>query len=369
MLNELGPWLARSKATDLLKRLENVSPDQAIPAEFELALNWAVTKTASLEIDWPMGKRTPDIYSSDLLPCAPVSVDVAAISDVLLSGRALMRRAARIINRTCDQLRASAHLHYTFQERSAYIRDQSGRTRFDRRRLITKSFQMDSQLHASLAKWLENGSANQPLHWNGKNINVTISWRDYVHPQLNTFCTMPSLAYDLRENPLYQVLESKADQLRDVPDGVRRGIFLGNAGCQFFNDIYRVDRVNNTFSGQQVIEAFLAEESTIDFVAVFSVKRANTGSWDSSKNPRIWYIYLFEQKKGREGLDLSQVMRLRDNLPAPYLSGYEARSWHEQVMFSPQARGHYLPTTMGFGGKSMTVRISAHRFRSSWRVD
>jgi len=361
MLDELGPWLVRSKATDLLKRLEHASPDQAVPAEFELALSWAVTKAARLEIDRPMGKRTPDIYSPDLLPSAPVSVDVAAISDASLSGQALMRRAAKIINRTCDQLLAGAsgHLHYTFRERSAYIRDQSGKSRFDRRRLITQSFQMDPQLRTALAKWLENGNANGSLDWNGKDINVTISWRDYVHPQLNTFCTMPSLAYDLRQNPLYQVLESKAEQLRNVPEEVHRGILLGDAGCQLFNDIYRVDRVNHTFSGQQVIETFLADEDTIDFVAVFSVKRANTGSWDSSKNPRIWYLHLFEQKKSQEWLDLSGVTRLRDLLPAPYLSGYEARSWHEQGMFAPQARGHYLPTTIGIGGKSMTAKISA----------
>jgi hypothetical protein len=192
MLNELGPWLVRSKATDLLKRLENVSPDQAIPAEFELALSWALTKIARLEIERPMGNRTPDIYSADLLSTAPLSVDVAAISDAFLSGEALMRRAARIINRTCDQILtgASVHLHYTFQERSGYVRDDFGRGRFDRRRLITKSFQMKPPLRTALAEWLKNGSTEYPLHWTGKDINVTITWRDYVHPQLNTFCTI-----------------------------------------------------------------------------------------------------------------------------------------------------------------------------------
>ena len=79
MLNELGPWLVPSKAVDLLKRLEHANPNQAIPAEFELALSWAVSKTALLEVDRPMGNRTPDIYSPNLLSSAPVSVDVAAI--------------------------------------------------------------------------------------------------------------------------------------------------------------------------------------------------------------------------------------------------------------------------------------------------
>jgi hypothetical protein len=361
MFNELGPWLAPGKATDLLKRLEHVNPNQAIPAEFELALSWAVTRTALLEIDRPMGNKTPDIYSPDLLSSAPVSIDVAAISDAALSGQAFMRRAAKIINLTCDQILkgSSARLHYVFQEQSGYIRDDQGRSKFSRRRQITESFKMEPQLRTSLADWLKNGPTTQPLRLTSKNIDVVITWREYVHPLLNTFCTMPSLAYDLSENPLYQVLESKSDQLRNVPHGIHRGIFLGDAGCQLFNNIDRVDRVNHTYSGQQIIEEFLARENTVDFVAVFSVKRAKEGSWDTSKNPRIWYLYLFEQKSSTEKLDLGRILHLRDLLPAPYLSGYEARSWHEQGMFSPQARGQYLPTSMSIGRQSMTVRISA----------
>jgi hypothetical protein len=361
MLDELGPWLVRDKAADLLNRLENVDPDQALPAEFELALSWAVTRTAQLEIDRPMGTRTPDIYSPDLLPGAPLAIDIAAISDASLSGENLMRRAANIINGTCNQIvkGASTHLHYTFQERSRYLRNPDGRGRLDRRRQITESFQIESRLQSLLTNWLKSGATQEPLRLTSKDIDVVITWQEQVHPRLNTFCTMPSLAYDLRRNPLYRALKSKARQLQSVPPGIHRGIFLGDAGCQLFNDIYRVDRVHNTFSGQQVIETFLAEESKIDFVAVFSVKRATTGSWDSSKNPRIWYLYLFEQKKSPAKLDLGRLSHLRDVLPAPYLSGYEARSRHEQGMFAPQANGQYLPTSMSSGRNSMKVTISA----------
>jgi hypothetical protein len=361
MLNELGPWLVPSKAVDLLKRLEHLSPAQAIPAEFELVLCWALTKTAQLEIDRPMGNRTPDIYSPDLFSSAPVAIDVRAISDAVLSGQAFMRRAAKIINSVCDQILngASSHLHYAFRERSGYIHDDHGRTQFDRRREVTESFHMRPRLRASLEEWLKNGPTKQPLRLTDKDIDVVITWHEYVHPLSNTFCTMPSLAYDLRENPLYRVLTSKSRQLGNVPDGIHRGIFLGDAGCQLFNNIERVDRVNHTFSGHQIIEAFLADENTVDFVAVFSVKRGNESSLDPSRSPRVWYLYLFEQKKCPEKLDLDRLLRLRDLLPAPYLSGYEARTWHEQGMFSPQARGHYLPTGMSIGRQSMTVRISA----------
>jgi len=68
MLNEIGPWLDRGKAKDLLNRLENEKPNQALPAEYELSISWAVSKIATLEIDRPAGSRTPDIYSRTCSP-------------------------------------------------------------------------------------------------------------------------------------------------------------------------------------------------------------------------------------------------------------------------------------------------------------
>ena len=93
MLNEIGPWLDRGKAKDLLNRLENEKPNQALPAEYELSISWAVSKIATLEIDRPAGSRTPDIYSPDLLTGGPVIADVAAVDDLTLSGADTMRRA------------------------------------------------------------------------------------------------------------------------------------------------------------------------------------------------------------------------------------------------------------------------------------
>jgi hypothetical protein len=42
MLDELGPWLVKSKATDLLKRIDNEDPDQSIPGEYELGVGGAL---------------------------------------------------------------------------------------------------------------------------------------------------------------------------------------------------------------------------------------------------------------------------------------------------------------------------------------
>lgn len=134
MLDELGPWLDRGKAKDLLNRLENVMPDQSLPAEYELSISWAVSKIATLEIDRPAGSRTPDICSPDLLMSGPVMADVAAVDDFTFSGSDTMRRACNIINAEADRLLdgSSGHLHFTFREKSGYERSRRGRSEFFR---------------------------------------------------------------------------------------------------------------------------------------------------------------------------------------------------------------------------------------------
>lgn len=361
MFDELGPWLTPDKAKDLLKRMENVAPNQALPAEYELGLSWAVSNLASLEIDKPMAKRRPDIYSPDLLSSGPLVADVAAVDDVSLSGIATMRRARNIINSTCDQIRrqSSKHLYYTFAEESGYVRSSKGTSRFYRHRLVSRDFQMDEHFRAELKRWLATGRPDQPLVWKTQDISVSIRWTDFAHPFANIFCTMPSLAHDPRDNPLYRVLETKSRQLRDVPAGHSRAIFLGNAGCSLLNDIQPIGLGLNTFSGKQIIQRFVADDRSIDFVLVFSVERVNRSWMGSSDNRRVWRSYLFQQRQAMRTEDIVRLRLLTESLPAPYLSGYEAHSWHEQGMCRSNARGHYLGTSMSFGGEKMTLRISA----------
>ncbi len=361
MFDDLGPWLAEGKAKDLLNRLENEDSDQALPAEYELSLTWAISRMAALEIDKGMGSRNPDIYSPDLLATGTIAADIAAVSDVSLSGMDVMRRARNIINVACNEIRknASSHLHYTFQEENGYVPDGKGRSKFFRSRLVSRDFQIDASLRAALEQWLHDGQPSQPLRWKAQHIDVIISWRDYVHASSSTFCSMPSLAYDLRDNPLYRVLKTKSKQLRQVPAGVRRAVFLGDAGCSLLRDLQPAGPRNHTFSGRDIIQAFLTNDRSIDLVVVFAVKRRHELSLNSLNNPRVWRTYVFDQREVIPDGDLSRLTLLADSLPAPYLNGYEARSWHEQGMFSPKARGHFLPTTMSIGRESMTVRISA----------
>lgn len=201
MFDELGPHITRAKAVDLQKRLENEDADQAIPAEYELALAWGVSKVAQLEIDRPFGSRTPDIYSPDLLEIAPVVAEVAALSDDPFSGESLMRRAANIINAVATRVvkEAPEHLHYQFLEESGYLpadRYSNGVSRYFRRRRVTKKFQADDALEGALRQWLRCTRPTEALRWSTDEIGVEITWRDWVHPQGNTGSSMPSVTCD-----------------------------------------------------------------------------------------------------------------------------------------------------------------------------
>ena len=361
MFEELGPWLLRSKAKDLLTRLENIAPDQALPAEYELAITWAVSRAASLEVDLPMGSRTPDIYSPDLLARGPLVADVAAVDDVSLSGIKTMRRARNIINDVCNGIRkrSSEHLHYTFGQESGYAPSSSGGSRYYRHRLVSRTFGMNGVFRNALKTWLAADRPSQPLFWKADEITVSIQWRDFAHPFANIFCAMPSLALDLRDNPLYRALRAKSRQLREAPSNCLRAIFLGDAGCRLLDDLQPTRRGTDTFSGGQIVLTFLEDYPAIDFVLVFSVKRLHPHSTYTFDNPRVWRSHLFTRDIAFPLEDLTKLNRITEQIPAPYLSGFEAHSWHEQGMCHPNARGHYVGSHMSHGESKTTLRVSA----------
>lgn len=359
MLDELGPWLDRGKAKDVLNRLENERPNQALPAEYELSVTWAISKIATLKIDRPSGTRTPDIYSLNLLPSGPIIADVAALDDFSLSGADSMRRASNIINAQANRFlsNSSSHLHYTFDETMGYERARNGRSAFFRRRLVRRDFELDEGLRAKLKTWLSNGPPAQPLTLLSATISVRVEWQSYVHPLSNFFCKMPSLTYDLKENPLYASLRLKSKQLRAAEEGVRRIVFLGDAGCGLLRDLSTHKSAHDHFSGGQVILKFLDDYPAIDFVMVVSANRERRSSGGGSE--RYWQGNVFTRPGALSEEDAVRLNQLVEAMLPPQMNGYTAYTWHEQGMCRPGAHGKYVPTQMGLGGERLMLKISA----------
>ena len=364
MLNELGPFLTPSKASDLLKRIENRITDQAIPAEYELMLTWALSKVAHVEVERKFGGRALDIYTSDLLPSAPSAIEVTAISDDSLGDQSLMRRAANIINAAASKIqkRAREHLYYEFLEESG-VRPADPRSgpynRHFRRRRVTRDFQVSSALDQALREWLRNAPPSSPLRWEDGNVGVLITWKDYVHPHANTFSSMPPVCYDVRDNPLYEALRAKARQLRSVPDDILRGIFIGDAGCSLLWTLGRPFGGAREVRGDEIFRTFVQRHPEIDFIIAFVPRRRQQTPLSSRTNPREWHLFVYSGELGEE--EFEKVTRTLDLLPKPYLEGYQARSWHQQGDFDLQARGRYLGATWTStaGRNGMTAKFSA----------
>jgi hypothetical protein len=361
MIDEIAPYLVRAKGVDLLKRVEHQDPNQSLPAEYELALAWGVSKVADLEIERKFGTRAPDIYSTDLLSGGPAAIEVTAVSNDALGDESVMRRAANIINAKAAQFAkdAAQHLHYQFLEESGTLsanRDSWPFTRFYRRRRVTRKFQVSEEFEKALAVWLRRVPPAAPLNWADEQIAVLIKWEDYVHPHGNTSSSMPPVAYDVRDNPLYKALKAKTRQLKDVPSGVLKGIFVGDAGCSLLRDLGRAGGGTREIRGEEILRTFVRRQD-VDFVVAFVPRRVNEyAMWDFD-NPRIWHTHIFTNRLTEA--QFTKVKDLTQLLPSPYLHGYQARSWHQQRMFDPQGRGHYLPPKLTSGWGKMSVQISA----------
>lgn len=100
--------------------------------------------------------------------------------------------------------------------------------------------------------------------------------------------------YDWKSNGVYRALRSKADQLKKSASSCRWGIFLCDGGSQLMHD----RGVMQTRTAPEVIESFLRESSSVDFVVSASV------DWG-------------EKSRTPQGLFSSQLMgaSLRDRVP------------------------------------------------------
>src|SRR6185369_11908535 len=153
MLDELGPQLTPAKARDLLVRLEHQSTRDALAAEIELGLLWAIGQVAHLRIEPRFaGPSRPDALSNDLFPSAATAVEITALSDDTFSGKPEMERAANIICQFADRIRkgASKHLHFSFAEKRYYEKG-----RYHRVRCITPRFALTPPTSGALRGWLE----------------------------------------------------------------------------------------------------------------------------------------------------------------------------------------------------------------------
>ncbi len=354
MMDDLRPLLDSKKANDLLARLSNDKPEQALAAEMELGLLWGIQQVADIEIEptLPNSSRRPEALSTGLFD-RPSYIEITTLSDGKLSGEENMQRATQKIvdfANTIDKGRGN-YLYLTFSETSSW----SGNV-FTREHCVTSDFQLDQVLKDQIFTWLKNSSDSEriPLRLKNERIDVVIESKSHRQRQgFNFFSSLPPLAYDIENNPLFGRLEDKGDQLSGVSVGALKVIFVADGGSRLLRLLRQRDHLNRYKSGAEIIEHFL-HKSSVDGVCVFSPFRQS--SFLSSSDNLSWRVSLFSPND--RPLPEEKLRKLAGTLPAPRLEGYQARSLQKQGVFTPSARGWYLGSEITTG-EPLTMKISA----------
>lgn len=361
MLDEIAPLIEEHKARDLLQRLEKDKVEQALPAEMELAIFWALSKIGDLEIEpeWWADEKRPDAFTEHLVAGQASVIEIAAPNDNVISGEDAMDGVAFRIGEFASRLQRglSDYLYYRFDEESGY---EDGV--YFRRRLAPVGYELSDRVRSQLEQWVNSGALpGSKLKLIEQGLSVEIERTTYRQTRWhNTWSTMPPETYSVDGNPLYKLLKRKLGQLKAAKPGTRRFIFLGDAGSSLLNRIGEVgehDQTRRRISGSQILSHFVQLNArAIDSVVVFAPcrKRAPLGRDELS-----WRVTVFN-RPGFE-FDLGSLSDCVGHLPRPRFEGYQARSLFRQGAYKPTARGWSLGTNVkiNMGGGPVEVRISS----------
>lgn len=356
MLDELSERADHSKLVDIRSRLESKRVEQALPAEMELGVLWALSRLGELEVEpeW-FGARQPDAYTESLFPGVPSAVEVTAISDARLSQEDEMRRIAAQLSEFASSVRRGSgrHLHFTFGVEGAYTAKG-----YVRRRTIDHDFVPSDETKATLRNWLLQATPRPTLLITQGNTHLAVEWHEVKQSRMyNFFSSMPAEAYDLEDNPLFDALAEKKKQLSIPSFEGLRCVLVADAGATMLRDLNPTMRSPGSVSGSQVIRHFLQKaDGAVDAVIVLAPGRKPHGFHATSER-RPWRADLFV----RPGVSLDRrgIDALVSHLPRPRFEGYQARSLQLQAAYKHDARGWYLGTRMTSTRTAMTIRVSA----------
>jgi hypothetical protein len=360
MLAHLATHLSDKKQRDLHARLESSRVDQALPAEMELGLLWALSSIGEIEVEpeWWEGNGRPDAYTESLFPGVPTAIEIAAPNDNRISGEEAMDRIAEQFCTFANKIRrgVGSHLYFKFMEESGYEGNQ-----YFRRRLAPANYQLTAKAIDVLRSWIESGEIERvPLRIVETGLDVEIEKRKHKQIRYHrVWSSMPPETHSIENNPLYELLRRKLDQLGGTPAGILRYIFLADAGSTLLRRIGSAGEIDSTrrrVSGREIISQFVRDYSDrLDSVVVFAPHRK---SQLMNQGRLEWSIVTFD----RPGLEVddSGLARLAESLPAPRFEGYQARSLFRQGAFSPKARGWHLGMTIyDSRNGQMNVKVSA----------
>ncbi len=360
MLNDLSAKYSTKKYNALIGSLEHKNTQTALAAEAELLSIWAVANVANAEIE-PEFEGTMarvDLLSADLLQSGPAAIEITALSDDSFSGEDVMLRTANIVSNFANQIRADVgkHLSFRFNETSGWNQ------KFVRTRSIDASFELTESSKALLTNWLKSSTwpSLQPLRVIQGKTDIEIAYNsNSVTGARRVSCSMPTVAYDIEDNPVFKAIGKKAKtQLRKIPASHVSCLILVDVGSYLLRTI-RSNQYGHEVSGKSIIRRAL-QKFNIDLVCILSAQRENEFGFNLNSK-LIWKMTFFDRREGISNSEYAKLNLMVGKLPPPRFDSFQARSLHRINALNPQSAGWYLPTMALHhpGGFELTIKISS----------
>ena len=353
MLDELAPVLGPESGRGLLGRLNDPKRvEQALPAEMELALLWAIQSLGDLEVEpeWWGDSRRPDAITDSFVAGRTAAIEIAATTDNAISGEEDMDAIAVQISEVASRARRGTgdYLYFRYREESGYVGG-----RYNRRRLAPRGYCLTEGERGAITDWINSGEFRSArLRLQSKGLDVEVEHTEHKQTRYhNLYSSMPPEVHSLEDNPLFELLVRKAKQLRAAATGTLRVLFVADVGSSLLRQVGRIGEIDHThrfFSAREIILHFLQDRGrNVDAVVTFSPYKELQSFYGielDGRKPRRWTVAFF----GTPQLPSppSALARLAAMLPEPHYEGYQARSLFRQGAFSPAKKGQYLGMTI-----------------------
>lgn len=363
MLDELAPLMDGEQSRDSVQRMESKKIEQALPAEMELGLTWAIAKLGPIEIEpeWYSEKRLPDLFSDDLIPGHETIIEITALSDAVLPADEGMRNASSKLSEEASKLRrrAGRYLSYYFYEETVRI----GRDSI-RRVCAPPKLVISDTIRAQLCHWIkgQDRKDGDKLHIVDGMLKVVLTWHSRAQSRYNFTTSMPPEIRHISDNYIFSALEAKAKQLRNAHfQGIRCVILVdvGSTALRRFDDS---DSTSRVYNGGKIADHFIRSKADpgIDVIAIVTPNRKNWGL-SGYRDTIEWKVGLYSRPG--VNIDPTGFERLAETLPPPQREGYQSRQLHEQSFFAPTAKGRYLSTNVSWRkGDKSEIKFSARAF-------
>ncbi|WP_156503138.1 hypothetical protein PJ900_21950 [Tistrella mobilis] len=346
MINDLFPETNDSKRADIVQRLNNKRVDQCIPAEIELSILWMLKDLDDFEVEphwWPGGKK-PDVYVGELIPRRSSVIEITSVSDVSTSGEDVMDRCATAIMKIADKYKRGSgnFLDFFFGESRVYNGSYTVREI-----CAPSSYSPSRDVDEQIREWItSNNSDKAPLILRDQGLVVRVKKIPYKSPRYsNIRASRPPRIYSETNNPIYSTLSKKLEQIVHAPAGVCRFIFLAEVGSKVLMSLHHENSREGEiyFTAEDIIWRFLSDKrGKIEGVAVI----LPINGYEFAGRPyvlnKFWKIVLFCEDECMEKKLLRNLNWLIKKLPAPRLSGHNARSLTRQHAMTHNSKLPYL---------------------------